>query len=347
MPVSPTAVRNGVDLNANPVGAGPFKLEKVDPALSVKLVKWDGYFQAKSIRLAGLEWVNVGQSPQALINALKTHAVDGYGGTSSIMSLDVLNQVAGDVKTATRKSQDGTIFMSLQCGNIPAFKDVRVRQALNYATDKDALNSVLLQGKGEPMSQFWSSESKFYNPSLKDVYKYDLAKAKSLLATAGVPKLEFKMAVSPGLNQKMAEVLQAQWAQAGINISIQIVQDSVTEYYLGRKQDSFPTFQNRIWTDKITRNFAPGSVGNTCDPQSADFTARLNKLRAADPSGPEAVTAWQDVSKYLNDNAQGVFGLINILAYAWDDSRVGDVAWAPDQVGVRYLDWHKVYIKKK
>src|SRR3981081_3497805 len=105
----------------------------------------------------------------------------------------------------------------------------------------------------------------------------------------------------------MAEVLQAQWAQAGINISIQIVQDSVTEYYVGRKQDSFPTFQNRIWTDKITRNFAPGSVGDTCDPQSPDFTARLNKLRAADPSGPEAVTAWQNVSKYLNDNAQGVF----------------------------------------
>jgi ABC-type transport system substrate-binding protein len=347
MPVSPTAVQKGVDLNTAPVGAGPFKIEKFDAPNSVKLVKWDGYFEASKIRLAGIEFVNVPLTggTAAVVNALRSHAIDGSGGTA--VTLDTINELGGSVKTATRKSQDGTVFISLQCSTVAAFKDVRVRQALNYATDKDALNNVLLGGKGEAMSQFWSSEAKYYDPALKDVYKYDVNKAKSLLAAAGVPNLEFKMAVSPGLNQKLAEAVQNQWASAGIKTTLQVVQDTVTEYYLGKRQDAFPTFQNRIWTDKITRNFAPGSVGNTCDPQSADFTAKLNKLRGADPNGTDAVAAWKDVSKFLSDNAQGVFGVINILGYAWDDGRLADVTWAPDQVGSRYLDWHKVYVKKK
>jgi hypothetical protein len=47
----------------------------------------------------------------------------------------------------------------------------------------------------------------------------------------------------------------------------------------------------------------------------------------------------------LSDNAQGVWALINVLGYAWDGDRLGDVAWAPDQFGGRHLDWTKVYIK--
>jgi ABC-type transport system substrate-binding protein len=348
MPVSSTAVKSGVDLNTNPVGAGPFKLEKpsdLDIQTKLKLVKWDGYVHAKDIRLAGLEFVQVAPNPTAQTNALRTHVVDGDGG--STVTADLLTQLGSSgLKTQLTSHLDSTYFVSLQCGNNAAFKDLRVRQALNYATDKDSLNTVLGGGKGEAMSQFWSSQAKWYDSSLKDAYKFDPAKAKSLLAAAVVPNLTVTMASTPGVAQTTAELLQQQWAQAGIKLTIVQSGNLFQEYYIDKKMDSFPTRQTRIWTDKITRNFAAGSTGNTCDPASADFSDKLAKLRAVDPTSDAAIQVWKDVSKYLSDNAQGVFLLIPPLGYVWDDSRVGDVTWVPDQTGIRHLDWNKVFIKK-
>jgi ABC-type transport system substrate-binding protein len=348
MPVSPTAVRNGVDFNANPVGAGPFRLEKpsdLDLTSKLRLVKWNGYVHASDIRLAALEFVYVNPNPTAQANALRTHVVDGDGGTS--VTTDLVNALSGSgLKTELSSHPDSTYFVSIQCGNNPAFRDLRVRQALNYATDKAGLNDVLAGGKGEPMSQFWASTAKWFDSSLKDAYKFDPAKAKSLLAAAGVPNLTVSMTTTPGFSSKTAELLQQQWSQAGIKLNIVQSSNSFQDYYIDKKQDMFPTRQTRIWTDKITRNFTPGSVGNTCDPNSADFTSKLDKLRAADPKSDTAVQAWKDVSKFLSDNATGIFLFMPPLGYVWDDSRVGNVTWAPDQVGLRHLDWHKVYIKK-
>ena len=64
------AASGSVDLRSNPVGAGPFMVETFNPPDSVKLVKWDGYFEADRIRLAGIEFVNVSPDPNAQYGSL-------------------------------------------------------------------------------------------------------------------------------------------------------------------------------------------------------------------------------------------------------------------------------------
>src|SRR6202042_3505972 len=63
--------------------------------------------------------------------------------------------------------------------------DVRVRQALNYATNRAAIARALFPGTGTPDSQTTVRGGFGYDPALAGAYPYDVAKARQLLAAAG------------------------------------------------------------------------------------------------------------------------------------------------------------------
>lgn len=68
------------------------------------------------------------------------------------------------------------------------FKDVRVRQAMNYAVDKDAINEMLFGGKSHLIgTNMIPAFSKYYNEETESVYTRDVEKAKELLTEAGYP----------------------------------------------------------------------------------------------------------------------------------------------------------------
>ncbi len=101
--------------------------------------------------------------------------------------------------------------------NKPALKDVRVRQALNYAMDKKGL-TTLINGVGQPATQYMYKGHPYYDPSWEG-YSYDPAKAKSLLADAGYASgLKLKIAYPTGgsgnmfpgpMNEKFKQDLKA------------------------------------------------------------------------------------------------------------------------------------------
>lgn len=341
MPISPAAAAAGKNFDAAPVGAGPFRFESFNASDRLKLVKWDDYPEADDIRLAGVDIVHV--TAQSGLNALRSKTIDAI-----TISQDQVPQVGGVAKTRTKSSPDSVLWVSLQCEAFPQLADVRVRKALNFATDKDELNQQLYDGEAEPMSQFWTKESKYYNKDIADAYDYDVEKAKKLLAEAGVPNLELSMATTAGapIIGQVPEILQQQWSKAGIKLEIVATQNSVTDYYVGKKMASIPTPQTRFWTDKITRNFVPGSVGNTCDPKDPAFTTLVQELRGLEPASDEAIELWQEISEYLSDNALGVWGLMTTVSNAWLDERVGNITWRANQVGNLIPDARHVFIKK-
>ncbi|HXP73751.1 MAG TPA: ABC transporter substrate-binding protein [Stellaceae bacterium] len=101
--------------------------------------------------------------------------------------------------------------------------DVRVRRALNYAVNKEALIQITTQGLGTPMRSFLgSSVPLFYGPA--QPYPYDLAKAKALLQEAGVANgLELTILTLAGsLDESSAAVaVQQMWAQVGVKLNIE------------------------------------------------------------------------------------------------------------------------------
>ncbi|ERP94435.1 peptide ABC transporter substrate-binding protein [Labrenzia sp. C1B10] len=99
--------------------------------------------------------------------------------------------------------------------------DKRVRQALNYATHKDALIQLVLQGAGKPMSSPLMSSSTPLAIDMSPLYGFDIEKAKALVAEAGLaPGTEIALTTLAGSadDATIFAALQQMWAPLGINL---------------------------------------------------------------------------------------------------------------------------------
>lgn len=112
--------------------------------------------------------------------------------------------------------------MFIQTGNIP---DVRVRQAMLYAINREQILNELLNGHGEVVDGFLSSASPFFDDSITPV-PYDPEKAKALLEEAGwdgSQTLRFYVNSGDSTFVNAATVMVAQWAAVGIKAEVQTV----------------------------------------------------------------------------------------------------------------------------
>ncbi len=152
---------------------------------------------------------------QALANAV----VSGQADVATVLDPSTIDLVESQQKTV---SVGGTIVgfpVTDKTGAInPAFGDVRVRQALLYATDRQSLVDDLHPG-AKVTSQLFPSTAEGYDEALNTEYGYDPDKARQLLADAGYADgLEVDLTVL-GQPDEDAVAIQAQWAQVGITLN--------------------------------------------------------------------------------------------------------------------------------
>ncbi|WP_170763878.1 ABC transporter substrate-binding protein [Ruegeria lacuscaerulensis] len=111
-------------------------------------------------------------------------------------------------------------------GSANPLADVRVRQALNYGTNKEALIGVVLHGAGQPMSSPLMAKATQYAADLNPLYAYDMDKAKALIADAGVqPGTEVTLTTLAGSadDATIFAALQQMWAPLGIDLVVEQV----------------------------------------------------------------------------------------------------------------------------
>ncbi|MFN8533076.1 MAG: ABC transporter substrate-binding protein [Dehalococcoidia bacterium] len=108
-------------------------------------------------------------------------------------------------------------------------RDKRVRQAINYAVDKDSIAKNIYRGYTKPeQCQLVQPETFGFNPRLKP-YPYDPAKAKQLLAAAGYPngfKLELRGQRTSAEAEPLALFVQSQLKDVGIEVEYQVIDPS-------------------------------------------------------------------------------------------------------------------------
>jgi peptide/nickel transport system substrate-binding protein len=342
--VSPTAVQSGVDLNATPIGAGPFVLESFTPEGSMRLVKNPDYFQADDIRLAAVEYVHTNpQDPQAVVNALSSGAIDA----ADILSEDQVAALAGtDLETQVEAS-NSTLLWGQICKANPPLSDVRVRQALNFGIDRDAMNELLFQGRSEPQWGFWRQDHPFHNPEMTDFFAHDPEKARALLAEAGYPDgIRVTTFVSPGVSQRGAEILQQQWAEIGVELDIAVATNIVQEFFVDKQREMYFFPLGRSGLDKVTRNLVPGSIGNVCEWNDPELNAIVDQLRALPQSAdnPETVELWHQLEELALTEAMNIFGVFGTVANAWNPERIGGAEFIPNFQGAPNLDVRDAYI---
>jgi peptide/nickel transport system substrate-binding protein len=103
----------------------------------------------------------------------------------------------------------------------PALKDVRVRQALNYALDRTAISKTLFGKYGSPTSEWFSTDGQ--NVKYTNYYSYNPSKAKTLLAAAGYPD-GFTMnvyAFNEPIDPELAQLVANYWHAIGVKVNLQ------------------------------------------------------------------------------------------------------------------------------
>jgi peptide/nickel transport system substrate-binding protein len=110
---------------------------------------------------------------------------------------------------------------------VPPFDDVKVRQALNYAADQQALLDAVLYGNGAIATSFMPKGGPCWNPNLEG-FPYNLEKAKQLLAESKYPDghTGAKIMVPSGrvIGRDQATILQDMWAKIGINVDVEEIE---------------------------------------------------------------------------------------------------------------------------
>ena len=205
------------DLGTTPNGSGPYVLTGLSLGDRATYEPAADYWDPDAQKVAEIEIIGI-TDDNARINALRAGEIDGM-----LSKLGLYDQVS--------ELGDGFDFFSYPSSSIyslyinqtsPELSDVRVRQALNYAVDREALNDTILYGQCPPVSQpLTDTYSAGYVADLADRYTYDPDEARRLLAEAGAEGLQLDVLFGNGLSpqQDMVQVLQAMFADIGVTLT--------------------------------------------------------------------------------------------------------------------------------
>jgi peptide/nickel transport system substrate-binding protein len=182
---------------------------------------YEDYWQGPP-KLARVEWRPVLEAATRIVE-LKT------GGADIIDQVPAENiaelEQAGGIQIF-RLASEQPECIELNCAREP-FNNVKVRQALNYAIDRDSIVQYVMLGAGEPQVTFLSPSHAGTDPDLKP-YPYDPDKARSLLEEAGYPNgFKFTLSGPSGRYYKDKEVLEAVGSQLeaiGLTVELNIME---------------------------------------------------------------------------------------------------------------------------
>ncbi len=335
--VAPKAIKTA---GKHPVGAGPFSFESYDPGSNVSLKAYDGYWDKGAYQLKGLQFVQVGTGPPA-VTALEAHNVDLIRFEAE--SLDRLSHTAGIGVSKT--SSGAYLQFEMRLSPTSPFSDLKVRQAMEYAINRDEDNKIALAGQGEVASQGFPMGSPVYDPALANTYSYNTDTAKQLLSQSSKPNgFEFTMII-PGGNianmERQAKVIVDDLAKIGVTAHVKRIpaSDIATGYYISRQGDAFAAAElsDPLSANKLYDNFGKFQfVAIYNDAERQDLTD-ISKQAFATSDINQAKVFVKQGEKIVVDQALEVPIAFMPQFIAYDKARVGgdpkaanDICTPPD-----------------
>ena len=218
-----------------PVGTGPYTVESWTPQSSVVLKANPGYW-GDAPHIANVE-LRVLPEATTQASSLRAHDVDLI-----LAANEQVSAFEGDAAFQIMQyPMNGVQLMAINCAN-EVLSDVRVRQAINMAVDKDALIEAVWWGYGEKIGSHFPPSLAGY-VDCNDTYAYDPDAAKALLDECGytAEELTFSMRLPKSYKEYVnaGQVIADALAKVGITCNVEIVEWAtwLDEVYTGRKYD--------------------------------------------------------------------------------------------------------------
>ena len=230
--MSPKALENPSSLDAATCGTGPFQLSEFENNAYAIYTKNENYWKEGLPYLDSVEVTLVTESSTAN-TAFQANEYDMYW--VGLANPTILQQLDGAGIYVKEDNQNGMGVESL--GLIPnsaidgPWADARVRRALCYAIDVDAINAAFLMGMAQMTDQWAVPGSATYNDSLNH-FTYDPEKAKSLLAEAGYADGFTTNIITISGMSDMLTAIANMLDEVGIHCNIQQVDGATNNQYM-------------------------------------------------------------------------------------------------------------------
>ena len=299
--------KSAANEGTQPVGTGPYKLSKWNKGSSVTLEAWDGYRDAGKIAIkhATFKFISDAAAEAA---AVLSGDIDDFPRIAAA-SLDPFK--ADSRFQVMIGGSEGKTILAINNRKAP-LDQLKVRQAIAYALDRKAIIDGASNGLGAPIGSHLTPNDPGY-VDLTGQYPHDVAKAKALLAEAGVKTpLALTLTLPPPTYARQGgEIIAAELADIGIQAKIENVE---------WPQWAANVYTNHNYDLTIISHVEPLDIGIYANPNyyfqydSKDFQAIIARWNAAADLAAYKQALTDAQHKLADDSVNGfIFQLPNVV----------------------------------
>lgn len=317
------------------IGTGPFKVEKFDAQGTTVLVANPDYYEGAP-GVERMEVIGIADG-QARLQALLGGQIDMERGITAQQRVMLDSSNKFNIQAIPTGNWRGLVFRT----DVAPFNDVRVRQAVRLAADRQALIDLVVGGGGVIACDTPVEPNDQYRAELS--CPQDIEKAKALLADAGFPDgidVDVHVATLEPTWPILAEAYQSQAAAAGIRVNInQVPSDGFWSEVWMKKDVSATRWNERPADQALHEIYLGGAKWNESFFADAAFDAMLaDARRELDFEKRKAL--YVKAQEYLWENA-GTLIPYHVTKLVGTTSRVKNL----DEVKNDAVRWHKITVE--
>lgn len=294
------------DPEGNPIGTGPFYVESYTAGVNIVLAKNEDYWKD------GYPYLD--EVTFKFDDDVDTAYMELLAGTIDILNYLTIDQVESLSDDFTIITGSMNLVHALYLNNdYEPLSDVRVRQALCYAVDRDEINDFLFGGESTLIgSSMIPSITKYYNEETADTYEYDIDAAKALLEEAGYGDgFDLVITVPSSYSQHVstAEIIADQLEEIGINVTIEQVEWTswLSDVYTNRDYEATvvgvdATLAPGDWFSRYRSDADNNFVNYSSDEFDALFDAAQLTV-----DEDEKIEFYKQIQQVLADDAASVY----------------------------------------
>lgn len=294
------------DLGIRPIGTGPYKFEEWRPNQYIKLSRFDSHWSGQQPYFREVYFRIMPDYTSAVIS-LKTGNID----VIPRLEASYLHQVENVPNLVVHAAPMNLVQLLAVNNARPALQDVRVRQAIAMAVNRDEIIIGAAWGQAEKLYTGLSpAMPEFYNPITADLLPYDPVQAQALLREAGYRSLELTMTLPSAypLHVQTGEIIADQLRRIGVNVKIEIVEWGtwLEKVYTQRDYDlSVVGLTGKLDPHTILSRYVSTNSRNFTSFNSAEFDQLISEgIRV---SGVERKAIYDQAQEIMTREVAAVF----------------------------------------
>ena len=302
------------DSDIDLIGTGAYKIKDWSLSERISLESFDKYYE-KTPKIKEIIFQTIPESSNRLI-ALETKEID--------IAYDIsANDIKGIEKNPNLKVINsislGSDFLTI---NTRKIKDKKIRQAIEYAIDKNSIIKTVYEGFGEIPNSILTPSVFGYDRD-GEKREYNPQKAKELLKEAGVKNLSLKLWIyDEPSRQQMAQIIQANLKEIGIDVEIIVAEVSTFLQYTGMGEHDILIGLWYVMTGDADYGYYPllhsksvGPVGNTSFYENSQVDNLLDRARE--------ISDLKEREKYYQDVQKIIYDEVPLLPIAYKNYTIG------------------------